>query len=101
MDSIFTKMSKLEFMNDVRAPISVKTQGLIAYRLYQFETGRQRYAEVLTEILDKHWNAPELLAALDKAAAMVEPHLVSAQRVIEEDWGRGWGKDPKKPTFEK
>ena len=101
MDSIFTKMSKLEFMNDVRAPISVKTQGLIAYRLYQFETGRQRYAEVLTEILDKHWNAPELLAALDKAAVMVEPHLVSAQRVIEEDWGVGrWGKDPKKPTFE-
>ena len=101
MDSIFTKMSKLEFMNDVRAPISVKTQGLIAYRLYQFETGRQRYAEVLTEILDKHWNAPELLAALDKAAVMVEPHLVSAQRVIEEDWGGGRGgwENSNKPTF--
>lgn len=100
MDSIFTKMSKLEFMNDRRAPISVKTQGLIAYKLYQLESGRKRYAEVLTEILDKHWNTAELLAALDKAAVMVEPHLVSAQRVIEEDWGRGWGKDPKKPTFE-
>ena len=99
MDSIFTKMSKLEFMNDRRAPISVKTQGLIAYKLYQFETGRQRYAEVLTEILDNHWNTSELLATLDKAAVMVEPHLVSVQRVIEEDWGRGWGKDPKKPTF--
>ncbi len=100
MDSIFTKMSKLEFMNDRRAPISVKTQGLIAYKLYQFETGRQRYAKVLTEILDNHWNTSELLATLDKAAVMVEPHLVSAQRVIEEDWGGGWGKDPKKPTFE-
>ena len=100
MDSIFTKMSKIEFMNDARSPISVKTQGLIAYKLYQFETGRQRYAEVLTEILDNHWNTSELLATLDKAAVMVEPHLVSAQRVIEEDWGRGWGKDPKKPTFE-
>ena len=100
MDSIFTKMSKLEFMNDRRAPISVKTQGLIAYKLYQFETGRQRYAEVLTEILDNHWNTSELLATLDKAAVMVEPHLVSAQRVIEEDWGGGWGKDSKKPTFE-
>ena len=100
MDSIFTKMSKLEFMNDRRAPISVKTQGLIAYKLYQFETGRQRYAEVLTEILDNHWNTSELLATLDKAAVLVEPHLVSVQRVIEEDWGRGWGKDPKKPTFE-
>ncbi len=102
MDSIFTKMSKLEFMNDARAPISVKTQGLIAYKLYQLESGRKRYAEALTEILDKHWNAPELLATLDKIAVMVEPHLVPAQRVIEEDWGRGrreW-RNFNKPTFE-
>ena len=102
MDSIFTKMSKLEFMNDARAPISVKTQGLIAYKLYQLESGRKRYAEVLTEILDKHWNPSELLVALDKIAVMVEPHLVPAQRVIEEDWSRGgrrWG-SAKKPTFE-
>ena len=102
MDSIFTKMSKLEFMNDRRAPISVKTQGLIAYRLYQSASGRKRYAAVLTEILDKHWNAAELLTTLDKIALMVEPHLVSAQRVIEEDWnrgGRGWGSS-KKPTFD-
>ena len=102
MDSIFTKMSKLEFMNDARAPISVKTQGLIAYQLYQSESGRQRYREVLTEILDNHWNASELLAELDKIAVRVEPHLVPAQRVIEEDWsggGRRWGSS-KKPTFE-
>ena len=103
MDSIFTKMSKLEFMNDARAPISVKTQGLIAYKLYQFESGRQRYAETLTEILDKHWNPSELLASLDKIAVMVEPHLVPAQRVIEEEeWNRGRGSRQKfdKPTFE-
>ncbi len=101
MDSIFTKMSKLEFMNDMRAPISVKTQGLIAYKLYQFESGRKRYAEALTEILDKHWNTSELLATLDQAAVMVEPHLVPAQRVIVEEWGRrgGWGGESKKPTF--
>lgn len=100
MDSVFTKMSKLEFMNDPRAPISVKTQGLIAYKLYQFESGRQQYRKVLTEILDKHWNTAELLAALDKIAVMVEPHLVPAQRVIEEEWSRGgrWGEP--KPTFE-
>ena len=102
MDSIFTKMSKLEFMNDRRAPISVKTQGLIAYKLYQLESGRKRYAEVLTEILDKHWDPSELLAALDKTAVMVEPHLAPVQRVIEqEDWGRGrgWEKNAKRPTF--
>ena len=102
MDSIFTKLSKLDFMNDARAPISVKTQGLIAYKLYQFESGRQQYKETLTKILDKHWNTSELLAKLNKMAAMVEPHLVPAQRVIEEEWSRGgasW-KNPNKPTFE-
>ena len=101
MDSIFTKLSKLDFMNDARAPISVKTQGLIAYKLYQFESGRRRYRKALTEILDKHWNASELLATLDKIAVMVEPHLVPAQRVIEEDWNRGgrsW-QQSNKPTF--
>ena len=102
MDSIFTKHSKLEFMNDARAPISVKTQGLIAYKLYQFESGRRQYREVLTEILDKHWNTAELLASLDKIAVMVEPHLVPTQRVIEEEWNRGgrsWEKFSQ-PTFE-
>ena len=101
MDSIWTKMSKLEHMNNRRAPISVKTQGLIAYRLYQMESGRERYAAALTEILDKHWNAPELLATLDKTAVMLQPHLVAAQRLIAEDWEReekGW--NAKRPTFE-
>ncbi len=102
MDSIFTNHSKLEFMNDARAPISVKTQGLIAYKLYQFESGRRQYREVLTEILDKHWNTAELLASLDKIAVMVESHLVPTQRVIEEEWNRGgrsWEKFSQ-PTFE-
>ena len=100
MDSIFTKLSKLEFMNDRRAPISVKTQGLIAHHLYQLDIGRERYREALTDILEKHWNVPELLATLDAAAALAKPHLVDAQRVIEEEWDRNrWG-NPKKPTFE-
>ena len=101
MDSIFTKMSKLEFMNDARAPISVKTQGLIAHKLYQSESGRRRYKETLTDILDKYWNTSELLTRLDEMAVMVEPHLVPAQRVIEEEWSRGGGswKKSNKPTF--
>ena len=102
MDSIFTKLSKLEFMNDRRAPISVKTQGLITYKLYQFESGRKRYAEVLTEILDKHWDTARLLATLDRVAVMIEPHLAPDQRVIEEeDWGRHreWQKEFQQPTF--
>ena len=101
MDSIFTKMSKLEFMNDQRAPISVKTQGLLAYKLYQLESGRKRYAETLTQILDNHWDVPELLARLDKIAVMVEPHLVAAQRTINEEWEERKNARKKfdKPTF--
>ena len=86
-------------MNDRRAPISVKTQGLIAYKLYQLESGRKWYAKALTEILDKHWDTSELLATLDKIAVMVEPHLVPAQRVIEEEWDRSAWRNPNKPTF--
>lgn len=100
MDSIFTKLSKLEFMNDRRAPFSVKTQGLIAHKLYQLETGRKRYAAAMTEILDQHWDATELLATLEKAALLVEPHLAAEQRVIEEwDRGRRRGRDREQPTF--
>ena len=52
-DSLFVKHSKLGY--DRRAPISVKTQGLIAHKLYQLESGRERYAKTLTAIMDKHW----------------------------------------------
>ena len=77
-DSLFVKHSKLRY--DRRAPISVKTQGLMAHRLYQLESGRERYAETLTEIMDKHWNEAELSAEVDRIEAMVTPHLVESQR---------------------
>ena len=73
-DSLFVKFSKLKY--NPRAPISVKTQGLIAYKLYQLKSGRERYAKALTDILDKQWNEAELLAELDRIEAMVTPHLV-------------------------
>ena len=77
-DSLFVKHSKLRY--DRRAPISVKTQGLIAHKLYQLDSGRERYAETLTEIMDKHWNEAELFAEVDRIEAMVTPHLVESQR---------------------
>ena len=79
-DSLFVKHSKLGY--DRRAPISVKTQGLIAHKLYQLESGRERYAKTLTAIMDKHWKEAELFAEVDRIEAMVTPHLVESQRTF-------------------
>ena len=84
-DSLFVKHSKLEFRNDRRAPISVKTQGLIAYKLYQLESGRERYAKALTEILDNHWNEEALLAELNSVSSLITPHLILAQQYPEQE----------------
>lgn len=90
-DSLFVKFSKLKY--NPRAPISVKTQGLIAYKLYQLKSGRERYAEALNDILNKQWNEAELLAELDRIEAMVTPHLVpqSKQSFGGEEKKRGGG----------
>ena len=89
-DSLFVKFSKLK--HDRRAPISVKTQGLIAHKLYQLKSGRERYAEALTDILEKQWNEAELFAELDRIEAMVTPHLVKSKPSFgdkEKRWGGG------------
>ena len=94
-DSLFLKHSKLEFRQDARAPISVKTQGLIAHKLYQLESGRERYAKTMMEILNTHWNEEVLLAELDSISALITPHLISAQQYPEqeEEQARRWRKD--------
>ena len=79
-DSLFVKHSKLEHHNNARAPISVKTRGLLAYKLYQQKSARERYAEAMVSILESRWNETELLAEIDRIDAMVEPHLIDAQR---------------------
>ncbi len=90
-DSLFVKHSMLDFRRDSRKPISVKTQGLIAHKLYQLEAGRGRYAKTMMDILKNHWNAVALLAETDRIAKMVEPHMLPQQRSIREE--RGWGQD--------
>ena len=87
-DSLFTNFS-MDFRRNARAPTSVKTQGLIAYRLYQLEAGRERYAKTIKKLLETHWNETKLLAELDRVAAMIQPHLLPEQREVqEEEWGR-------------
>ena len=91
-DSLFMKFSMLDFAKNSRAPISVKTQGLIAYRLYQLEAGRERYAKMMTELLKNHWNEAELLSEVDRIAAMIQPHLIPGQRAFK-------GKDGRRKTL--
>lgn len=79
-DSLFVKFSMLPQHYDPNAPISVKTQGLIAHKLYQLESGRERYARTMGNLIEKHWNEEELLAEMDRIETMVKPHLVSSQR---------------------
>ena len=95
-DALFTDFS-MDFRRNAQAPTSVKTQGLIAYRLYQLETGRERYAKTMMELLENHWNAEELLAELDRVAAMIQSYLLPEQREFQEE---EWGGRGKKQTFE-
>ena len=91
-DSLFTKHTKLEHLYDPSAPISVKTQGLIAHKLYQLQSGRERYAAEINNILDNYWNESEMVSTIDQIEAMVSPHLIQAQQFFgdEEEWkGRG------------
>ena len=95
-DALFTEFS-MDFRRNTQAPTSVKTQGLIAYRLYQLEAGRERYAKTMMELLKSHWNAVELLAELDRVAAMIQPYLLPEQREFREE---EWGGRGEKQTFE-
>ncbi len=74
-DSLFEKYSKIN--PDRSVPISVKTEGLIAHRLYQTSGGRERYLDTLQSILDEHWKEDALLAEVDRIEKMLEPHLES------------------------
>ena len=76
-DSLFEKFSQLG--DDPQAPISVKTQGLIAQRLYQIKSCRKRYAKTLKGILDKHWKEEELLAETARLEVLLKPHLIPSQ----------------------
>ena len=76
-DCMFEKYSKLPV--DRRAPLSVKTKGLVAHKLYQIPEARERYARTLKTIMDEHWNEESLLAETRRLEAMLKPHLPPSQ----------------------
>jgi ankyrin repeat protein/spore coat protein CotH len=77
-DCMFEKVSKLD--PDPSAPVSVKTKGLVAHKLYQLPAGRERYAKTLTMLLEEYWDENELLAQIDQIDARLQPHLTRGQK---------------------
>ena len=78
LDAAFEKYSKLPGTNR-RAPLSVKTKGRIAYRLYQVEAGRERYRQTLLHLMDKHWDEDKLVAEIERRETMLKPHVSRSQ----------------------
>ncbi len=72
-DCMFEKYSKVN--RDRSVPLSVKTVGLVAHRLYQLPSARERYQESLRELLDQHWNEAELQAEVDRVEALLSPYV--------------------------
>ena len=90
-DALFSNFDMKNMGRKTNAPISVKTQGLIAYKLYQLDSGKERYAKTMMDILENHWNEVKLFAELDRISTMIQPHMIPSQRTIKENegWGRG------------
>ena len=72
-DSLFVKYSHIN--RDRRVPLSVKTGGMIANKLYQLPASRARYKKTLLGILKEHWNEKKLLAETDRIEAMLDPYI--------------------------
>ena len=61
-------------------PISVKTQGLICYRLYQIEACRQQYERTLRKIMLEYWKEDNLISEIQRLGTMIQPYLILDQK---------------------
>jgi len=77
LDCGFEKYSKIEFNR--RAPLSVKTKGRVAYRLYQEESCRKRFRRTLLGLMSRHWDEDKMLAEIDRREVLLKPHLERSQ----------------------
>ena len=62
------------------APMSVKTGAKLSYRLYQTESGRDRYRSEMLRLLQGDWNEEALLVECDRLEELLDPHLGPTQR---------------------
>ena len=80
-DSLFTAKGK--FDQNPNQPLSVRTGGLIANRLYRIPAARTKYAAALHRLLNDVWDEPALLAELDRVSAIVRPFVNEEQSKTE------------------
>ena len=84
-DCMFEKVSKSD--PDPRAPVSVKTKGLVAHKLYQLPEGRQRYADTLARLLEDSFNLISrflvVFATTSRGIFCVSKPIKDMTRVIE------------------
>ena len=91
-DSLFEGFGP--FRQGMGDPVSVKIQGLIANRLYQLKSGRQRYEQTLRDIIERHWDTEALLVETERIEALVKPYLVQQTAAeisqLAQEEARGW-----------
>ena len=91
-DSLFEGFGP--FRQGMGDPVSVKIQGLIANRLYQLKSGRQRYEQTLRDIIERHWDTEALLVETERIEALVKPYLVQQTAAeisqLAKEEARGW-----------
>ncbi len=77
-DALLDKYSKIAY--DRESPLSVKTKGYLAHKLYQTQFGRERYANTMAALLKDHWDEEFLLAETTRIEAMLQSHLGESQQ---------------------
>ena len=53
---------------------------MVAHKLYQLESVRERYARTMKDLLRKHWNEKALLAETKRIEKMLSPHRYPARK---------------------
>ena len=79
-DTFHLKDDPNPFDNIGNPPPSVLALTAIPNRLYNTPEWRSKYAERLKEILDTAWDEEALLASVDEMAAIVQEHVLPADR---------------------
>ncbi len=77
-DCLFQKYSMVN--RDRSVPVAVKTTGMLAHRLYQNPSCRERYRKTLLSIMESDWNEEKLLNEADRIEEMIEPFLAKVQQ---------------------
>lgn len=78
-DSVFTSRSGFGRRGFGPQTQFVKTNAVLAGRLYQIPEIRDQYAKVMKDVLDKYWDPEWMIGESTRLEEMLEPHTHEAQ----------------------